>query len=49
LLHKNKCSTYNKYASALFLFAPCIQYHYFQKAYGKKTVQNRRDGGGSSQ
>ncbi len=35
LLHKNKCSTYNKYASALFLFAPCIRYHYFQKAYGE--------------
>ena len=35
LLHKNKCSTYSKYVSALFLFAPCIQYHYFQKANGK--------------
>ena len=35
LLRKNKCSTYSKYVSALFLFAPCIQYHYFQKANGK--------------
>ena len=34
LLHKNKCSTYRKYASALFLFAPCIRYHYFQKRWG---------------
>ena len=41
LLHKNKCSTYNKYVSALFLFAPCIRYHYFQKAYGKGYLLHR--------
>ena len=41
LLHKNKCSTYNKYASALFLFAPCIRYHYFQKAYGRGLQEMR--------
>ena len=39
LLRKNKCSTYSKYVSALFLFAPCIQYHYFQKANEKAIAK----------
>ena len=29
---------YNKYASALFLFAPCIRYHYFQKGLQKRRA-----------
>ncbi len=37
LLHKMS-STYNKYASALFLFAPCIRYHYFQKGLQKRPA-----------
>ena len=28
-------------ASALFLFAPCIRYHYFQKAYGRGLQEMR--------
>ena len=31
LLHKNKCSTYTKYVSALFLLAPCICAVYFKR------------------
>ena len=39
---ENKCSTYHRYASALFLFVPCIRYHYFQKRWRCRTAM---DGG----
>ena len=37
-LRRNKCSTYKKYVSALFLFAPCIRCHYFQKRWQGDTL-----------
>ena len=48
LLHKNKCSTYKKYVSALFLFAPCIYTVYFkrltERLFSKTLVLQNRHG-----
>ena len=48
LLHKNKCSTYKKYVSALFLFASCIYTVYFkrltERLFSKTLVLQNRHG-----
>ena len=46
---ENKCSTYHRYASALFSASSLYLYRLFQKAYGKRLFKTATDGGGSKQ
>ena len=46
---ENKCSTYHRYASALFSASSLYLYRLFQKADGKRLFKTATDGGGSKQ